>query len=102
MNKLTVVTSAFALFLYTISSTTIFQAVAQSAGAAQGPIQAGHTHDVIRVKWSPDDDRFISYSGGDDYIRLWEVKTARVLWSARTTFIQQKDEHYALTNFALA
>jgi hypothetical protein len=31
---------------------------------------------------------------------LWEVKTASVLWSARTTFIQQKDEHYALTNFA--
>src|SRR5215813_651111 len=75
MNKLTVVTSAFALFLYTISSTTIFQAAAQSA-AAHEPIQAGHTHDVIRVKWSPDDERFISYSGGDDCIRLWEVKMA--------------------------
>jgi hypothetical protein len=24
-------------------------------------------HDVIRVKWSPDDERFISYSAGDDY-----------------------------------
>jgi WD40 repeat protein len=99
MNRLTVVKIASTLVLYTISTTILFRAAAQNA-AAQEPIQAGHTHDVIRVKWSPDDERFISYSGGDDYIRLWEVKTARVLWSARTTFIQQKDEHYALTNFA--
>ncbi len=28
------------------------------------------------------------------------MRTARLLWSARATFIQQKDEHYALTNFA--
>jgi WD40 repeat protein len=31
---------------------------------------------------------------------LWEVKSGRLLWSARTAFIQQKDEHYSLTNFA--
>src|SRR5262245_11909737 len=78
MNELVVVTIAFALFLYTVSSTTLFRAVAQNVGAAQEPIQTGHTHDIIRVKWSPDDERLISYSGGDDYIRLWEVKTARV------------------------
>lgn len=87
MNKLTVVTIASALVLYTVSSAVLSIAAAQNAGAAQEPIQAGHTHDVIRVKWSPDDERFISYSGGDDYIRLWEVKTARVLWSARATLI---------------
>jgi WD40 repeat protein len=100
MNKLAISTIAFAFFFYTLSSTILPRAAAQNAGAAQEPIQAGHTHDVIRVKWSPDDERFISYSGGDDYIRLWEVKSARLLWSARATFIQQKDEHYRLTNFA--
>src|SRR5262245_53764678 len=99
MNKLAIITIAFAFFLYPVSSTTLFRAAAQNAGAAQEPIQAGHTHDVIEVKWSPDDERLISYSGGDDYIRLWEVKSARLLWSARATFIQQKEEHYKLTNF---
>jgi WD40 repeat protein len=59
-----------------------------------------HTHDVIEVKWSPDDERLLSYSGGDSYLRLWEVKSSRLLWSARTGFIQQKDEHYTLTDFA--
>src|SRR5215510_16151053 len=96
MNKTAVVTIVFVALLLTIP----FPTVAQNSCAAQAPIQAGHTQDVIEVKWSPDDERLISYSGGDDYIRLWEVKTARLLWSARTTFIQQKDEHYTLTNFA--
>src|SRR5215813_7485476 len=100
MNRLTVVTIASALVLYIVSTTTLFRAAAQNAGSIQEPIQAGHAEHIIEIKWSPDDERFISYSGGDDCIRLWEVKSARVLWSARTTFIQQKDEHYSLTNFA--
>lgn len=28
------------------------------------------------------------------------MKSGSLLWSARTAFIQQKDEHYSLTNFA--
>jgi len=100
MNRLTVVTIASALVLYTVSTTTLFRAAAQNAGSIQEPIQAGHAEHIIEIKWSPDDERLVSYSFGDDCIRLWEVKSARVLWSARTTFIQQKDEHYALTNFA--
>jgi WD40 repeat protein len=96
MNKTAAVTIAFVAVLSTIP----FRAAAQNAGVAQEHIQAGHTQDVIEIKWSPDDERLISYSGGDDYIRLWEVKSGSLLWSARTAFIQQKDEHYSLTNFA--
>jgi WD40 repeat protein len=96
MNKTAAVTIAFVAVLSAIP----FRATAQNAGVAQEHIQAGHTHDVIEVKWSPDDERLLSYSGGDGYIRLWEVKSSRLLWSARTGFIQQKDEHYTLTNFA--
>jgi WD40 repeat protein len=96
MNKTAAVTIAFFALLLTVP----LRAVAQNAGVAQDPIQAGHTHDVIAVKWSPDDERLISYSAGDGYIRMWEVKSARLLWSARTAFIQQKDEYYTLTNFA--
>ena len=100
MNKLTFITIVFALFLHTVSSVVLSRATAQNAGAAQEPIQAGHAEHIIEIKWSPDSERLISYSFGDDYIRLWEVKTSRVLWSARATFIQQKEEHYSLTNFA--
>jgi WD40 repeat protein len=96
MNKTVVVTIVFVALLLAIP----FRAAAQNSSATQEPIQAGHTHDVIEVKWSPDDERLISYSGGDGYIRLWEVKSARLLWGARTSFIQQKDEYYTLTNFA--
>lgn len=96
MKKTAAITIAFVALLLTDS----FRAAAQNAGAAQDPIQAGHTHDVIEIKWSPDDERLISYSGGDGYIRLWEVKSARLLWSARTSFIQQKYESYTLASFA--
>jgi WD40 repeat protein len=96
MNKTAAVIIAFVAVLSAIP----FRAAAQNAGVTQVYIQAGHTHDVIEVKWSPDDKRLLSYSAGDGYIRLWEVKSSRLLWSACTGFIQQKDEHYTLTNFA--
>jgi WD40 repeat protein len=96
MKKTTAVTIAVFALLPVIFS----QAAAQNAGGAKEIIQAGHTHDVIEVKWSPDDERLISYSGGDGYVRLWEVKTSRLLWSARTSLIQQKDESYILDSFA--
>jgi WD40 repeat protein len=96
MKKTAAITIAFVALLLTDS----FRAAAQNAGDAQDPIQAGHTHDVIEIKWSPDDERLISYSSGDGYIKLWEVKSARLLWSARTSSIQQKDESYTLAGFA--
>jgi WD40 repeat protein len=96
MNKTAVVTIVFVALFLAIP----FRAAAQNSSATQEPIQAGHTHDVIEVKWSPDDERLISYSGGDGYIRLWEVKSARLMWGVRTNFIQQKGEYYRLTNFA--
>lgn len=100
MNKTAIITIAFAVLLCTAHPTVLFQVAAQSAGSAQEPIQAGHTHDIIEVKWSPDGERLISYSAGDGYIRVWDVKSARLLWSARTAFIQQMDERYTLTCFA--
>src|SRR5262245_41935466 len=96
MKKTAAITIAFIALLLTVS----FRAAAQTTGAGPDPLQAGHTHDVIEVKWSPDDERLISYSGGDGYIRLWDVKSARLLWSARNSFIQQKDESYTLAGFA--
>jgi WD40 repeat protein len=72
----------------------------QTSQTREAPLQAGHTHDIIEIKWSPDDQRLVSYSGGDGHVRLWDVRTGRLLWSAATSFIQRKDEHYSLMAFA--
>jgi hypothetical protein len=47
MNKLTVVTIAFALFLYTVSSAVLSIAAAQNAGAAQEPIIGAVKSDIL-------------------------------------------------------
>jgi WD40 repeat protein len=64
------------------------------------PLQAGHTHDILRVEWSPDDRLLASYSGGDGYVKVWDVNAARLLWSARTEFVRRKDESATIHDLA--
>jgi WD40 repeat protein len=63
---------------------------------------AGHAHDVLEVKFTPDATQLISYSAGDGWLCLWEVKSARLLWRSKTEFIQKADEYYTLTSFAFS
>jgi len=63
---------------------------------------AGHTHDVLRVKFNPEGTQLISYSAGDGWLCLWEVKTGRLLWRTKTEFIQKADEYYTLTSFTFS
>jgi hypothetical protein len=46
MNKLAIITIAFTVLLSTLPAAVLFRAAAQTTGAAQEPIQAGHTHDI--------------------------------------------------------
>jgi WD40 repeat protein len=69
----------------------------ESATLPPLPLQPGHTHDILCVVWSPDDRLLASYSGGDGYLKLWDVAAARLLWSAPTEFVRRKDEQ---TNIA--
>lgn len=62
----------------------------------------GHTHDILKVEFSPDATNLISYSAGDGWLCLWEVKSGRLIWRAKTEFIQKADEYYALTSFAFS
>lgn len=62
----------------------------------------GHTHDINEVKFSPDGTHLISYSAGDGWLCLWEVRSGRLLWRTRTEFIQRATEHYTLTSFAFS
>jgi WD40 repeat protein len=62
----------------------------------------GHTHDILKVQFNPDATELISYSAGDGWFCLWEVKSGRLLWRSKTGFIQKADEYYTLTSFAFS
>ncbi len=61
--------------------------------------QTGHTHDILKVEFSPDDNRLISYSWGDGFLCYWDVKSGQLLWKSKTGFIQKSDERYNLEDF---
>ena len=63
---------------------------------------AGHTNDILKVKFNPEATQLISYSAGDGWLCLWDVKSGRLLWRSKTEFIQKADEYYALTSFAFS
>src|SRR5262249_21992815 len=62
----------------------------------------GHTNDILTVKFNFDATRLISYSAGDGWFCLWEVKSGRLLWRKKTEFIQKADEYYTLGSFAFS
>src|SRR6266498_799074 len=61
--------------------------------------QTGHTHDILKVKFSPDDRQLISYSWGDGRLCLWDVERGHLLWMTHTEFIQKGTEYYNLQEF---
>lgn len=68
--------------------------------SAQKPqSQAGHTHDILSVKISPDGSQLISYSAADRRLILWDVKSGYLLWMTRTEFVQKANERYNLKEF---
>ncbi len=64
--------------------------------------QAGHTHDILKVKFNPDATKLISYSAGDGWLCLWDVTSSRLLWRTKTESIQKANEYYTLTSFAFS
>lgn len=78
----------------------IFLLLSSQVIAAQETVfNAGHTHDILAVTFSPDDSQLISYSWGDGRLILWEVKSGKLLWYAQTSFVQKADERYNLQEF---
>jgi putative pyrroloquinoline-quinone binding quinoprotein len=62
----------------------------------------GHTHDILTVKFNRDATQLISYSAGDAWLLLWDVRSGRLLWRTKTEVIQKGDEYYTLTSFAFS
>jgi len=73
--------------------------LAPIASTAQTKFQSGHTHDILKVKFSPDGSKLVSYSWGDSWLCYWDVGSGQLLWKARTNFIQKADERYNLKEF---
>ncbi len=67
--------------------------------AVQTKFQTGHTHDILRVKFSPDGNKLASYSWGDGWLCYWDVENGQLLWKAKTGFIRTADERYNLVDF---
>jgi WD40 repeat protein len=58
-----------------------------------------HTRDVLAVKFSPDDTQLLSYSGGDGWLILWEVRSGYLIWRAKTELVQRATERSNLQEF---
>jgi hypothetical protein len=71
----------------------------QITSAQEVRFQSGHTHDILKVKFSPDDRRLISYSWGDGWLCYWDVTTRQLLWKSKTDFIRKAEEHANLEQF---
>lgn len=80
--------------------TILFLFLAPITSIAQTKFQSGHTHDILRVKFSPDGSKLVSYSWGDSWLCYREVASGQLLWKANTVFIQKADERYNLEEFA--
>ena len=61
-----------------------------------------HSHDILEVKFNNDATKLISYSWGDGWIFVWDVRSGKLIWRNETGFIQKGDEYYTLTSFAFS
>jgi len=77
----------------------VFLLFSQSFCAQDVFFQTGHTHDILAVKFSPDDSQLISYSAGDGWFCLWDVKSGRLIWKTETSFIRKANESVNLKEF---
>lgn len=56
-------------------------------------LQTGHTHDILEVRFSPDDSQLASYSAGDGRFILWVYKAAdRSGREKRASFAKPRNE----------
>ena len=62
-------------------------------------VAPAHTHDILAVKFSPDDTQLISYSWGDGWLMLWEARTGYLIWKTKTELVQRATERYNLQEF---
>lgn len=74
---------------------------AQPEHAARLPLQKGHTHDILEIKWSPNDKLAFTYSAADGFLYVWQMPHGKLLAAIEDSKIKNKgDEKHALRAFA--
>lgn len=61
--------------------------------------QPGHALPILAVKFSPDDEQLISYSAADQMMCLWDVRSGRLIWRAKTGFVRKCYESSNIEEF---
>lgn len=61
----------------------------QGLFAQETYFQKGHSGNINEVRWSPDDSKILSHSWADSSLKLWDVKTGRQIWIAKTSFVSR-------------
>ncbi len=65
--------------------------------------QPGNLDSILAVRFSPDNNRLISFSPSDrsedDRLCLWDVPSGRLLWMRKTGFVQRRYEFCNLDTF---
>jgi WD40 repeat protein len=65
------------------------------------PLQKGHTSAILEVKWSPNDQRLLTYSAADGFLNVWKMPEGRLITSIEDSTIRIKgNDKRALRAFA--
>lgn len=89
------------IFLCVLACGLFTFVTAQPEDAARLPLQKGHTHDIIEVKWSPNDKLLLTYSAADGFLYVWQMPHDKLLTAIEESEIKLKgDKKRALRAFA--
>jgi WD40 repeat protein len=74
---------------------------AQTQDAARLPLQKGHTHAILEVKWSPNDKLLLTYSAADGFLNVWSMPQGKLITAINDSSIKIKgNDKRALRAFA--
>jgi WD40 repeat protein len=74
---------------------------AQREDVSTIPLQKGHTSAILEVKWSPNDQRLLTYSAADGFLNVWKMPEGRLITSIEDSTIRIKgNDKRALRAFA--
>jgi len=54
------------------------------------PLQKGHTHAILEVKWSPNDKLLLTYSAADGFLNVWKMPEGRLITTIEDSTVRIK------------
>ncbi|MBS1795124.1 MAG: PQQ-binding-like beta-propeller repeat protein [Acidobacteria bacterium] len=84
--------------LILLAFVTAWSTVAAQTG--KYPLQVGDDDRISLTGWSPRGDLLVTSAAGEQNLRLWDVKTGKVLWKKGTGFIYERAGDFRLETAA--